>query len=64
MKNVIDKEVKLIEVSPAENFNNNTLEIGFLEISPVQMEVPPSHKLQGHACESHNLFGFKEDNPS
>ena len=51
MKNVIYKEVRLIEVNPAENINNNPLEIGFLEISPVQMEVPPSHKLQGHACE-------------
>ena len=51
MKNVIYKDVRLIEVNPAENINNNPLEIGFLEISPVQMEVPPSHKLQGHACE-------------
>ena len=38
--------------------------ISFLEISPVQMEVLPSHKLQDHVYEYQNLFILKEDNLS
>ena len=37
------------EVMPVENINKNPR--SSLEISPVQMEVPPSRKRQDHACE-------------
>ena len=37
------------EVKPVENTNKNIL--SFLKISPVQKEIPPSHKLQDHAYE-------------
>ena len=39
----------LNEVKPVEKIDKN-LE-SFLKISPVQKELPPSHKLQGHAYE-------------
>ena len=51
----------LNEVELVENIKKNSE--SFLEISPMQKEVPPSHKLQGHACEQQNPFGLKEDNP-
>ena len=37
----------LSEVKPVENISKNPQ--SFLEISPVQKEVVPSHKLQDHA---------------
>ena len=49
-KKVIDRGKKsetLNEVKPVENINK--IPVSFLEISPVQKEVPPSHKLQDHA---------------
>ena len=39
----------LSEVKPIENINKNPQ--SFLEISPVQKEDLPSHKLQDHAYE-------------
>ena len=39
----------LSEVKPVENINNNLQ--SFLEISPMQKEVIPSHKLLDHAYE-------------
>ena len=36
----------------------------FREISPMQNEVLPSHKLRDHAYEYQNPFGLKEDNLS
>ena len=50
-------EVKLVE-NVSKNLQN------FLEISPVQKEVLPSHKLQDHAYEYQNPFALKEDNLS
>ena len=35
-----------------------------LDVSPLQMEVRLSHKLQDHAYEQKNLLELKEDNPS
>ena len=52
MKKVIDRGKRsktLSEVKPVENINKNLQ--SFLEISPVQKEVLPSHKLQDHAYE-------------
>ena len=49
------------EVKPVEN--NENLK-SFLEISPVQKEVLPSHKLGDHAHEYYNPFILKENNPS
>ena len=52
MKKVIDRGKKsktLSEVKPVENISKNPQ--SFLEISPVQKEVLPSHKLQDHAYE-------------
>ena len=49
---VIDREKRsktLSEVKPVENISKNLQ--SFLEISPVQKEVLPSHKLRDHACE-------------
>ena len=49
---VIDREVRskiLSEVKPVENIYKNLQ--SFLEISPVQKEVLPSHKLRDHAYE-------------
>ena len=39
----------LSEVKPVKNFSNNLQ--NFLETSPVQKEVLPSHKLPDHAYE-------------
>ena len=39
----------LSEVEPLENISKNLQ--SFLEISPVQKEVIPSHQLRGHAYE-------------
>ena len=39
----------LSEVKPVENISKNLQ--NFLEISPVQKEILPSHKLQDHACD-------------
>ena len=50
-------KVKLVE-NVSKNLQN------FLEISPVQKEVLPSHKLQDHAYEYQNPFALKEDNLS
>ena len=44
----------LSEVEPVENISNNLQ--SFLAISPVQKEVLPSHRLQGHAYEYYNVF--------
>ena len=52
----------LSEVEPVENISNNLQ--SFLAISPVQKEVLPSHRLQGHAYEYYNAFGLKKDNLS
>ena len=41
------KSKTLNEVNPVESINKNPET--FLEISPVQKEVPPSHKLQDNA---------------
>ena len=52
MKKVIDRGKKsktLSEVKPVENMSKNLQ--SFLEVSPVQKEVLPSHKLQEHAYE-------------
>ena len=50
MKKVIDRGKKSqSEVKPVENISWNLK--SFLEISPVQKEVYPSHKLQDHAYE-------------
>ena len=46
MKKVIDRGKV---VKPVENISKNLQ--NFLEISPVQIEVLPSHKLQDHAYE-------------
>ena len=49
-KKVIDRGKRsktLSEVKPVENITKNLQ--SFLEISPVQMEVLLSHKLQDHA---------------
>ena len=47
------------EVKPVENTNKNLQSL--LEVSPVQKEVLPSHKLQEHAYEYQIPFGLKED---
>ena len=50
MKKAIDRGKRsktLSKVKPVENISKNPQ--GFLEISPMQKEVPPSHKLQDHA---------------
>ena len=52
MKKVINRGKRskaLSEVKPVENTSRNLQ--NFLEISPVQKEVLPSHKLQDHAYE-------------
>ena len=50
------------EVKPVDNKNKNLQQ--FLNISPVQKEVPPSHKLHDHAYKQQNPSGLKEDSPS
>ena len=60
-KKVIDRRKRtkiLSEVNPNENIES------FLEISPMQKQFLPSHKLWGHAYEYYNFFGLKEDNSS
>ena len=52
----------LSEVKQVENISKNLQ--SFLEISRMQKEDLPSHKLRDHAYEYHNLFGLKEDNLS
>ena len=50
MKKVINRGKRsktLSEGEPVENMSKNLL--SFLEISPTQKEVLPSHKLQDHA---------------
>ena len=57
-KKVINRRKRtniLSEVNPDENIET------FLEISPMQKQVLPSHKLWGHAYECQNPFGFKEE---
>ena len=52
MKQVINKgkRSKIVsEVQPVESISENLQ--SFLEISPVQKEVLPSHKLRDHAYE-------------
>ena len=52
MTKVIDRRKRsktLSEIKPADNISKNPQ--SFLEISPVQKEVPLSHKLQDHAYE-------------
>ena len=52
MKTVSDRRKRsktLSEVKPVENISKNLQ--SFLEISPVQKEVLPSHKLRDHAYE-------------
>ena len=51
-KKVIDRgkrSMTLSEVKPVKNIRKNLQ--SFLEISPVQKEVLPSHKLRDHAYE-------------
>ena len=43
------RNTKLNNVELVENINRNSQ--SFLEISPSQKEVLPSHKLQNHACQ-------------
>ena len=50
----------LSKVKPVENISMNLQ--SFIEISPVQKEVPPSHKLWGHALVE--SFQIREDNTS
>ena len=52
----------LSEVKQVENIRKNMQ--SFLEISPMQKEDLPSHKLQDHAYEYKNPFRLKEDNLS
>ena len=47
-------------MKPVGNISKNLQ--SFLEISHVQKEVLPSHKLQDYAYEYYNPFGLKEDN--
>ena len=64
-KKVIHREKRsktLSEVKPVENISKNLQ--SFLEISTMQKEVLPSHKLQDHVNEYQNPFGLKEDNPT
>ena len=49
----------LSEVKPVENISKSLK--SFLEISHVQKEVLPSHKLRDHAYEYENPFRLKED---
>ena len=52
MKKVIDRGKRsktLSEVKPVENISKNLQ--SFLEISPLQKEVLPSHKPRDHAYE-------------
>ena len=52
MKKVIDRGKRsktLSEVKPVKNISKNLK--SFLEVSPVQKEVLPSHKLPDHAYE-------------
>ena len=52
MKNVTDRGKRsktMSEVKPDENISKNPL--SFLEISTMQKEVLPSHKLQDYAYE-------------
>ena len=52
MKKVIDRGKRskaLSEVKPVENISKNLQ--SFLEISPMQKEAVPSHKLRDHAYE-------------
>ena len=65
MRKVIDRGKRskiLSEVKPVENISKNLQ--SSLEISCMQKEVLPSHKLHNHAYELYNPFGLKEDNPS
>ena len=51
-KKVIDRRKRsktLSEVKPVKNISKNLQ--SFLEVSPMQKEVPPSHKLRDHAYE-------------
>ena len=64
-KKVIDRGKRsktLSEVKQVKNISKNLQ--SFLEISPMQKEVLPSHKLRHHAYEYWNPFGLKEDNLS
>ena len=52
MKKVIDREKRskaLSEIKPVQNIRTNLQR--FLEISPVQKELLPSHKLRDQAYE-------------
>ena len=61
MKKMMNRGKKaLSEVKPVKNISKNPQ--SFLEISPVQNEVFPSHKLQDHAYD--NRIRIKEDNSS
>ena len=54
---MIDKEKRRktwIEVKPVENYNK--IPDSFLEKSPMEKEVPPSHKSQDHAKSSRLLL--------
>ena len=65
MKKVIDRGKRsktLSEVKQIENISKNLQ--SFPEMSPVQKEDLPSHKLRDHAYEYQNPFGLKEDNLS
>ena len=64
MKKVIHRGKRnksLSEVKSVENISKNHQ--SFSEISPMQMEVLPSEKLQNHAYEYQTRLGLKEDNP-
>ena len=50
------------QVKPVGNISKNLQK--FLEIRSVQTEVFSTFKVQDHAYEKLNPFGFKEDNPS
>ena len=56
------RSTTLSEVKPVKNISKNLQ--SFLEISPAQKEVLPSHKLRDHAYENQNPFKIKGNNLS
>ena len=52
----------LSEIKPVQNKSKNLQ--SFVDISPEQMKVLPSHKLRDHAYDYQNPAGLKEDSLS
>ena len=64
-KKVIDRGKRSKTLSEVKQVENISMKLqSFLEISSVQKEALPSHKLQDHAYEYYNPSGFKGDNLS